>query len=181
MFMQEISGMTHETLKWKLFPFSLSEEAKQWYIRVVGCVNGSWVELRNRFCSVLFPLSRTCSLRAEILNFHQNDKELIGVACARFTLLVQSGPDLSLPEHLLFQHFYTGLDKEFAHHLNLTSRGSFGHLTPTEGREVLNRILEKNFFHLYPQANSSRTQDASKGNFRYRIGTYRKPITRFDP
>ena len=37
----KILGVTHETLKWKLFPFSLLEEAKQWYIRVVGCVNGS--------------------------------------------------------------------------------------------------------------------------------------------
>ena len=41
----KISGMTHKTLKWKLFPFSVSGEAKQWYIRVVGCVNGSWIEL----------------------------------------------------------------------------------------------------------------------------------------
>ena len=40
--------MTHETLKWKLFPFSLSGEAKQWYIRVVGGVNGSWIELKER-------------------------------------------------------------------------------------------------------------------------------------
>jgi hypothetical protein len=40
----EISGKMHETLKWKWFPFSLSEEAKQWYIRVVGCVNRSWIE-----------------------------------------------------------------------------------------------------------------------------------------
>ena len=39
----KILGMTHETLKWKLFPFSLSKEVKQWYIRVVGCVNGSWI------------------------------------------------------------------------------------------------------------------------------------------
>ena len=53
----KISGMTHETLKWKLFPFFLSEEAKQWYIHVIGCVNGSWIELRNRFCSAFFPLS----------------------------------------------------------------------------------------------------------------------------
>ena len=59
---KKISGMTHETLKWKLFPFSLSEEAKQWYIRVVGCVNGSWIELRDRFCSAFFPLSRICAL-----------------------------------------------------------------------------------------------------------------------
>ena len=95
---KKISGMTHETLKWKLFPFSLSGEAKQWYIRVVGCVNGSWIELRDRFCSAFFPLLRICALRTEILTFRQNDKESIGVAWARFTLLVKSGPDLSLPD-----------------------------------------------------------------------------------
>ena len=93
--------MTNETLKWKLFPFSLSGEAKQWYIHVVGHVNGSWIELRDRFCSAFFALSRICALRTEILTFRQNDKESIGVAWARFTLLVKLGPDLSLPEHLL--------------------------------------------------------------------------------
>jgi len=138
--------MTHETLNCKLFPFSLSEDAKQWYIRAIGCVNRSWIELRNRFCSAFFQLSRICALKKEILTFQQNDKELIGVAWARFTLLVQSGPDLSLPEHLLLQHFYAGLDKEFVHHLNLTSRGSFAHLTLSEGRKVLNKILDRTSF-----------------------------------
>ena len=98
---KKISGMTHETLKRKLFPFSLSGEAKQWYIRVIGCVNGSWIQLWVRFCSAFFPLSRIYALRTKILTFRQNDKESIGVAWARFTLLVQSGPDLSLSEHLL--------------------------------------------------------------------------------
>ena len=74
--------MTHETLKWKLFPFSLSEEAKQWYIRVIGYVNGSWSELWNRFCSAFFSLLRIYFLRTEILTFRQNDEELIGVAWA---------------------------------------------------------------------------------------------------
>ena len=92
----------------EIVSFSLSGEAKQWYIRVVGCVNGSWIELRDRFCSAVFPLSQICALRMEILTFHQNDKESIGIAWARFTLLEKSGPDLSLPEHLLLQHFYAG-------------------------------------------------------------------------
>ena len=82
----------------------------------------------------------------EILTFRQNDKESIGVAWARFILLVQSDPDLSLPEHLLLQHFYAGLDKESAHHLDLTSGGSFAHLTPFEDREVLNKILDRTSF-----------------------------------
>ena len=53
---------------------------------------------------------------------------------------------MSLPEHLLLQHFSAGLDKESAHHLDLTSRGSFAHLTPTESREVLDKILDRTSF-----------------------------------
>ena len=40
-----ISGMTQETIKWKLFPFSLLGRAKQWYVHTVGGVNGNWDEL----------------------------------------------------------------------------------------------------------------------------------------
>jgi len=31
-----ISGMSQETLRWKLFPFSRDERAKQWYAHNVG-------------------------------------------------------------------------------------------------------------------------------------------------
>ena len=64
----------------------------------------------------------------------------------RFTILVQSGPDFSFPEHLLLQHFYASLDKESAHHRDLTSGESFAHLTPTESREVLDKILDRTSF-----------------------------------
>jgi len=82
----------------------------------------------------------------EILTFRQNNMESIGVAWARFILLVKLAPDLSLLEHLLLQHFYAGLDKEFAQHLGLTSGGSFAHLTTFEGREVLDKILDRTSF-----------------------------------
>jgi len=36
-----IAVMTKETIKWKLFPFSLSGRAKQWYAHSVGGVNGN--------------------------------------------------------------------------------------------------------------------------------------------
>ena len=40
-----IPGMTHDTIKWKLFPFSLSKRVKQWYAHTVRSVNGDWDEL----------------------------------------------------------------------------------------------------------------------------------------
>jgi hypothetical protein len=64
-----ISGMNHETLKWKTFPFSLMRWAKQWYrLQVSGC-HSNWVVLKDQFCFAFFPLSKIIDLRNEALNF----------------------------------------------------------------------------------------------------------------
>ena len=50
-----ISGMTQETLKWKLFPFSLTGKVKQWYTFAVKSTNGDWHELKDKFCLAFSP------------------------------------------------------------------------------------------------------------------------------
>jgi hypothetical protein len=57
-----ISGMNHETLNWKTFPFSLMVWAKQWYKRHVNGCHSSWVVLKDQFCFALFPLSKIIDL-----------------------------------------------------------------------------------------------------------------------
>ena len=79
---RKISDMTHEALKWKLFLFSLIENAKRWYSHIIGCVHGNWIELRDKFCSSFFPLSRIRALQAKVLTFHKRDKESIVLAWA---------------------------------------------------------------------------------------------------
>ena len=91
-----IAGMTQETLRWKLFPFSLDEKARHWYTHNVGKVNGDWEELRNRFRLMFFPISRIAALRQEILSFQQNKDETLGAAWERFSILSHPGPDLLL-------------------------------------------------------------------------------------
>ena len=88
-----IAGMAQETLRWKLFPFSLSERVRQWYAHNVGKVNKEWEEVRDRFCLAFFPISRIASLRKEILDFHQDEKESLGAAWARFSQLTHASPD----------------------------------------------------------------------------------------
>ncbi len=134
--------MKQETVQWKLFPFSLQDRAKQWYTSTIGCVNSSWEKLRDKFCLAFFPDTRITALREEILSFRQIESESIGAAWSRFTNLVQSGPTMSLPEYVLLQHFYTGLDKESAFYLDIIAGGSFMHKTPSEGKVILDRILE---------------------------------------
>jgi len=47
-----------------------------------------------------------------------------------------------LANHILLHHFHLGLSKEAALHLDISSRGSFVHKTISEGKGILEKILE---------------------------------------
>jgi len=47
-----------------------------------------------------------------------------------------------MPEHVLLQHFHYGLSKEAALFLDSSSGGSFSHKTVSEGKAILDKILE---------------------------------------
>jgi hypothetical protein len=75
-----ISGMNHETFKWKASWFSLTGWAKQWYkLYVISC-HGSWVILKDQFCFALFLMSKIIDLCNEVLNFAQKEGESFGAA-----------------------------------------------------------------------------------------------------
>ena len=64
-----IQGMRRGTLKWKLFPFSLTGIAKRWYLRHVDDANEEWEKLQSKFCLAFFPTSQVARLRKEVINF----------------------------------------------------------------------------------------------------------------
>jgi hypothetical protein len=47
-----------------------------------------------------------------------------------------------LPDHVLHYHFYHGLNKEPALHLNIALGGSLSHKIVSEGKSILEKILE---------------------------------------
>jgi hypothetical protein len=74
--------MTQEALRWKLFPFSLTERAEQWYTRTIGDMPGDWEQLRDDFYYSFSLTKRIVSLPTDILGFEQLEKESIGVGAA---------------------------------------------------------------------------------------------------
>ena len=96
-----ISVVTQETLRWKLFPFSLIEKAKQWYTLAVESTNGDWDELKDKFYLAFFPMSCIDSLPRAILDFEQCEKESIGADWVRILALIHISLDLSLPDSIL--------------------------------------------------------------------------------
>ena len=87
-------------------------------------------------------MSRIDSLPRAILDFEQYEKESIGAAQARFSMLIHAGPNLSLPDSMLLHLFCLGLDIEAALYLDMTIRGSFTHNTMMKQKKILAHILE---------------------------------------
>jgi hypothetical protein len=93
-----ISGMNHETLKWKAFSFSLMGWVKQWYKLHVSSFHDSWVILKDQLCFAFFPLSNIIDIHNEVLNFAQKEGESLRAAWSRYNQLALSGPELSIPD-----------------------------------------------------------------------------------
>ena len=92
-----LEHLRHGTRNTKVEVVSLLSQgkAKQWYTHAIGSTNGDWDELKDKFCLAFFPMSRIVSLPWAILDFEQYEKESIGAALARFSMLIHAGPDLS--------------------------------------------------------------------------------------
>ena len=52
-------GISQETLRWKLFPFSLVGKVEQWYTHNVRGTIHDWEELRDDFCLSFSSLSHS--------------------------------------------------------------------------------------------------------------------------
>jgi hypothetical protein len=94
------------------------------------------------FAYISFPFS-VVKLQTKVLTFKQEEKESLGMAWARFNDLLNSGPDLSIQDQMLLQHIYVGLSGETTQLLDTYFGGSFLHLSVSEGREILTKILKK--------------------------------------
>jgi hypothetical protein len=124
------------------FPFSLEGEAKIWYSRTAPSKEGNWEALCFSFCLDFFLVSKIICLRLEILSFTQKDNETLVATWEHFDNLVRLGPSLSIPNPVLFQHFYMGLDRKTSSFLNSASNGSFLHTSAPTARELLLKIAQ---------------------------------------
>jgi hypothetical protein len=107
---------------------------------LVGLQNTDRDELKDKFCLAFFPMSRIISLVKAILNFEQNEKESTGAAWARFSVLIHSGPNLSLPDGVLLRLFYSCLDIEADLCLDVTVGGRFKHKPITEQSQIPRKL-----------------------------------------
>lgn len=105
----KIDGHTEEAKKLRMFPFTLVEEAEEWFYSLLADGITSWEEMEKAFLNEYFLALVFLRKRYEILNFKQKDGESLGDAYKRFKRVLVAFPTHNMDPIEQMQMFVNGL------------------------------------------------------------------------
>jgi len=106
----KINGASSDAIRLRHFPFSLRDEASDWLQNEEPNSFTTWDMLSKAFLSKYFSPGKTAKLRTEITSFIQRDGKSLCEAWERYKDLPRQCTHHAVPDWLLIQTFYNGLE-----------------------------------------------------------------------
>ncbi|GKD33233.1 reverse transcriptase domain-containing protein, partial [Tanacetum coccineum] len=133
-----------EAIKLLIFPFSLCDDAKNWFNELNEESITSWDQMRRAFISGFFPPSLFNHLLLEIKSFSQNICESLNDAWLRLKNMLQKCHGNGVTKGAIIQIFFRGLDEPTLRILNGTAGGIFFYKSPNQAFQFLDdKVLFK--------------------------------------
>ncbi|KAI4967598.1 hypothetical protein ZWY2020_020560 [Hordeum vulgare] len=125
----------------KLFPFSLKDDAKTWFISLApGCVRRPQ-DMVYYFSEKYFPAHKKQAALQKMYNFAQAEEESLPQAWGRLIQLLNALPDHPLEKNEILDMFYNGLTDASKNHLDSCAGCVFRERTVEQAEIQLNNIL----------------------------------------
>ncbi|KAM6592929.1 hypothetical protein CsatA_000632 [Cannabis sativa] len=140
----KMNGVSDDAIRLRLFPFSLRERAKSWFISLPTHSINTWEELALKFLSKFFPPAKIAKLRADINNFTQQDSESLYEAWERFKDLLRKCPNHGIEKWLQVHNFYNGLMNETRTLIDVAAGGAFMRKSSNEAFDLLEEMAMTN-------------------------------------
>ncbi|XP_039811825.1 uncharacterized protein LOC120674763 [Panicum virgatum] len=103
-----IPGMNQNTLRWKLFAFSLKGNAKIWYNWTVVRVGGDWIQLKDEFGLFFFPVSKEEMLMQHfVYGLNPESEHFLNLASEGSVMYKTVSEAKTVPERVLNSTQYT--------------------------------------------------------------------------
>lgn len=134
------SNVPEETTRLRLFPFSLSKNAKVWLRNQPSNVFTSWTSLSDAFLAKYFPVWKTLELLRNITGFVQGDDETLYDAWERYTEMQRKCPNHGMPRSSILLFFYQGLRDSVRMLINVAAHGSLMDKTPDDAFALLEKM-----------------------------------------
>ncbi|KAG7556943.1 Retrotransposon gag domain [Arabidopsis suecica] len=136
----KINGVSEDSFKLRLFPFSLGDKAHQWEKTLPAGSITSWDDCKKAFLTKFFSNSRTARLRNEISSFTQKQSESICEAWERFKGYTIQCPHHGFKKASLLSTLYRGVLPKIRMLLDTASNGNFLNKDVEEGWELVENL-----------------------------------------
>jgi hypothetical protein len=130
------------TIRLKLFPFSLKDKAKTWLQNLRSGFIRGWDEMQQQFLKKFFSSHRTNSFKREVTTFTQKPRETFYQCWDRYTDLLNTCPHHGFETWRLISHFYEGLTPKDRQMVELMCNRTFEVKDPDEAMEYLDLVAE---------------------------------------
>ncbi|GAB2273230.1 hypothetical protein Dimus_039018 [Dionaea muscipula] len=133
-------GLTEEQVKLRAFPFSLTNNAKDWLFCLPSGSVTTWNQMQTLFLERYFPTTRVAAVRKEICGIQQQHGETLHEYWERFKQLCSSCPNHQISENLLMISFYEGLCLTDRFLIDAASCGAMVNKTVREAEELISSM-----------------------------------------
>ncbi|XP_038880418.1 uncharacterized protein LOC120072068 [Benincasa hispida] len=134
-----IPGVTPEGIRLYLFLYTLRDKARRWAESLEPNEINAWDQLVERFMNKFFPLAVNARRQRDVLNFEQKGYETLSI-WVRFRKLGKNCPHIEMPDCVLMETFYNGLDRSTQAVADASTAGGLMYKTYTEAKIILDRV-----------------------------------------
>src|SRR3954465_5788854 len=150
----KIDGHTEEAKRLRMFPFTLAEEAEEWFYSLPAGSITSWGEMEKAFLNEYFPASVFLRKWYEILNFKQKEGESLGNAYKRFKRTLVACPTHNMDKPKQMQMFVNGLRIKTKQLIDTAAGGSTNFTTASGIIKIIEVIAANEHLELYDRCTS---------------------------
>ncbi|XP_047938966.1 uncharacterized protein LOC125186609 [Salvia hispanica] len=133
------------TIKLRLFPFSLKDEARNWFYSLETGTISTWDEMACAFLDKYYPLAKASKLWADIWRFRQMEDEGLYEAWERFNGMLRKCPTHGLDESDKITAFYYGCNYDTKQWLDCAAGGSVMKKTCGEATKVIENMAASSY------------------------------------
>src|SRR3954463_984888 len=148
----KIEGHSEEAKRLVMFPFTLSEDAEEWFYSLPAGSITTWQQMETAFLNEYFPASVFIRKRYDIVNFKQKEGESLGDAYKRFKRLLVACPTHNMDATEQMQNFMNGLKMKTKQLIDTAAGGSTNYSAATGIKKIIEAIAANEHLELYDRS-----------------------------
>ncbi|XP_047950420.1 uncharacterized protein LOC125196092 [Salvia hispanica] len=133
----KLNGVDDDAIRVRLFPFSLTDSAKEWFECMPIEKVSTWKDIVAAFLDKYYPPGTILKLKSEIFQFIQGHDEPLYEAFARFKALLRKCPSHSFTMDHEVGIFYNGFNENICAMLDSGANGGFLRKSGEEAMAVI--------------------------------------------